>query len=93
MLLIPCPWCGPRNDAEFTPGGEAHIARPMDTLHNSDQQWGGHLYYRKNIKGMQLERWFHAYGCRRWFNVARDSVTHEIAAAYKMGEQPPDGSL
>jgi len=28
MLLIPCPWCGSRNDAEFRGGGEAHIRRP-----------------------------------------------------------------
>jgi hypothetical protein len=24
MLLIPCPWCGPRDASEFTCGGEAH---------------------------------------------------------------------
>ena len=88
MLLIPCPWCGPRNDSEFTPGGEAHIARPPAAA--SDQQWGDYLYYRKNIKGPQLERWFHAYGCRRWLNVARDSVTHDITAVYKMDEPVPD---
>ena len=87
MLLIPCPYCGPRNDAEFSPGGEAHIARPSLTV--DDQAWGEYLYYRKNIKGAQLERWFHAYGCRRWFNVARDSVTHEITAAYPMGAASP----
>jgi heterotetrameric sarcosine oxidase delta subunit len=60
------------------PGGEAHIVRPPEPQAASDQQWGEYLYFRKNVKGMQLERWFHAYGCRRWFNVARDSVTHEI---------------
>ena len=90
MLLIPCPYCGPRDDAEFTPGGEAHITRPANPQAASDQQWGEYLYYRNNVKGMQLERWFHAYGCRRWFNVARDSVSHTIAAAYPMGEPPPE---
>ena len=30
MLLIPCPWCGPRAEVEFTCGGEAHIERPVD---------------------------------------------------------------
>jgi sarcosine oxidase subunit delta len=91
MLLIPCPYCGPRNDSEFTPGGEAHIARPADPQHASDGQWGEYLYFRKNVKGLQLERWFHAQGCRRWFNVARDSVTHEIKSVYRMGEPPPAG--
>jgi len=28
MLLIPCPWCGPRNEMEFSYGHEGHIARP-----------------------------------------------------------------
>ena len=88
MLLIPCPWCGPRNDAEFMPGGEAHIARAADPQQTSDRQWGEYLYFRKNIKGPQAERWFHAYGCRRWFNVERDSVTHEIRAAYPIGATP-----
>ena len=93
MLLIPCPYCGPRNDAEFTPGGAAHIARPAAAQAVTDQQWGEYLYFRKNIKGPQLERWFHAHGCRRWFNVARDSVTHEIVSVYKMGDPPPaDGA-
>ena len=91
MLLIPCPWCGPRNDAEFAPGGEAHIARP-DPHRASDREWGEYLYFRQNRKRPQLERWFHAHGCRRWFNVARDSVTHEITAAYEMGDLPPADS-
>ena len=28
MLLIDCPWCGPRAEHEFRCGGESHIARP-----------------------------------------------------------------
>ena len=31
----------------------------------------------------------HAAGCRRWFNVLRDTVSHEIAATYRIGEKPP----
>jgi sarcosine oxidase subunit delta len=83
MLLIPCPWCGPRNDAEFVAGGEAHVQRPPTSV--GDAEWGAYLYVRRNARGMQSERWFHAYGCRRWFNVARDTVTHEITRAYPMG--------
>ena len=41
MLLIACPWCGPRAESEFTCGGEADIARPLDTeklrAHGVDQ--------------------------------------------------------
>ena len=28
MLLIPCPWCGPRSQIEFTYGGDATVKRP-----------------------------------------------------------------
>jgi heterotetrameric sarcosine oxidase delta subunit len=24
------------------------------------------------------ERWVHTAGCRRWFNLVRDTVTHHI---------------
>ena len=28
MLLIPCLYCGPRNQIEFTYGGDATVTRP-----------------------------------------------------------------
>jgi sarcosine oxidase, subunit delta len=90
MLVITCPWCGARHEHEFSPGGEAHIARP-DPQHATDQVWGEYLFFRTNPKGLHYERWFHTFGCRRWFNVARDTVTHEIKAVYRMGEKPPEG--
>jgi heterotetrameric sarcosine oxidase delta subunit len=54
----------------------------------SDAEWADYLFMRKNPKGLHYERWNHARGCRRWFNVARDTVTHRISKIYKMGEQP-----
>ena len=30
MILINCPYCGERDQSEFTNGGEAHVARPKD---------------------------------------------------------------
>ena len=89
MLLISCPWCGPRDESEFTCGGEAHIARPTDPDRLSDDEWADYLFMRKNPKGVHLERWVHRLGCRRWFNMARSTVTHDILAVYKMGEPPP----
>ena len=44
---------------------------------------------RKNPRGEHLEQWVHAHGCRRWFNVRRDTVTYRITAVYKVGESPP----
>jgi len=90
MHLIPCPWCGPREDTEFACAGEAHIARPAKPETTSDAQWADYLYMRANPKGLHRERWLHRFGCRRWFNVARDTVSHEIVAVYKMDEPPPE---
>jgi heterotetrameric sarcosine oxidase delta subunit len=89
MLLIPCPWCGRRDEAEFRYGGEAHIARPADPGALDDAAWADYLYLRDNPKGLIAERWVHSAGCRRWFNLLRDTVSHRILAVYKIGETPP----
>lgn len=89
MLLITCPHCGPRDESEFACGGEAHIVRPEKPAELTDAQWADYLFMRRNLKGVHYERWLHSHGCRRWFNAVRDTVTHEIFATYRMGEQPP----
>ncbi len=89
MFLINCPYCGERDQAEFSCGGEAHIVRPKNPPELSDDQWAEYLFLRKNHKGIHYERWNHEYGCRRWFNLARNTATDEILAVYKMGEAPP----
>ena len=89
MLLIPCPWCGPRDEIEFRYGGEAHITRPEDPDAVDDAAWADYLYMRDNPKGVLAERWVHHAGCRRWFNLLRDTVSHRILAAYRIGEPPP----
>ncbi len=86
-----CPWCGERDEHEFSYGGEAHIVRPKNPEKLSDEQWADYLFMRNNPKGAFLERWAHTHGCRRWFNVQRDTFTHEITAVYKMDEKPPGG--
>jgi heterotetrameric sarcosine oxidase delta subunit len=80
MLLISCPWCGPRDETEFHYGGEAHRAYPADPRSLTDAQWADYVFARPNPKGRFAERWSHSAGCRRWFNVVRDTVTHEISA-------------
>ena len=60
----------------------------------SDEAWADYLYYRENPKGEHRERWLHNAGCRQWFNIARDTITHHILAVYEMGvamngEGPP----
>ncbi len=78
MLLIPCPWCGPRNEVEFHYGGQADVSYPADPQATSDVDWAQFLFYRANPKGLFTERWFHAAGCRRWLTVRRDTSTNEI---------------
>jgi sarcosine oxidase subunit delta len=78
MLLIECPWCGPRAEAEFTCGGEAEIARPLETEKLTDKEWGDYLFMRHNARGVHKEQWLHAQGCRRWFMATRDTVTYQI---------------
>jgi len=90
MLLIECPWCGERHETEFHYGGEAHIVRPENPEELTDQQWAEFLFMKSNTKGVFKERWNHSNGCRRWFNAIRHTVSHEILAVYKMGEQPPE---
>ncbi len=89
MFLIQCPWCGLRDQSEFTYGGEAHIARPTDSEELTDHDWSRFVFLRTNPKGVFAERWNHTAGCRRWFNVLRNTATDEILAVYPMGESPP----
>ena len=77
-MLIPCPWCGDREDIEFTYGGSAQVAYPADPTSVDDATWARFLFYRPNPKGTMAERWVHTAGCRRWFSLVRDTVTHEI---------------
>lgn len=78
MLRIPCPFCGVRDQTEFHCGGEAGIVRPAEPAVAGDEAWADYLFYRDNVKGLHVERWVHRYGCRQWFLVERDTVTHEI---------------
>jgi sarcosine oxidase, subunit delta len=87
MLRIACPYCGVRDEPEFVYGGPAHVARPASDV--DDATWTDYLFARENPAGMHCERWLHAYGCGRWFNVARNTLTHDIVAIYAMGEPRP----
>ena len=78
MILVPCPWCGDRNETEFSYGGQAGVPYPDDPSALSDEEWARYLFFRANPRGPHRERWVHTHGCRRWFELERDTVTHEI---------------
>ncbi len=88
MLLIRCPWCGEREETEFRYGGQAHIATPRSDV--DDASWARFLFHRDNPAGPFAERWVHIHGCRRWFHIVRDTLTHDITRSYLPSESPED---
>ena len=90
MLLFSCPNCGARNETEFHYGGQAHVAYPENPAELSDREWAENLFYRENTKGLFAERWVHSAGCRKWFNMVRDTVSYEVKAVYRIGELRPE---
>lgn len=87
MMRIPCPMCGARDEHEFAFGGEAHVSRPE--LGCTDEEWEAYLFSRSNIKGTSYERWQHRRGCRIWFHLVRDTVSHRIIEVYPIDEVRP----
>ncbi len=53
----------------------------------SDEKWNEFVYLRKSPRGKHIELWHHIAGCRQWFKVQRDTVTHEIFKTAKMNEE------
>ncbi len=89
MLSIYCPHCAEyRDEEEFHYKGQAHIARPIDPDSCTDEEWGNYLYFRANPRGIHHEVWVHALGCRKFFNVTRDTRSYQIFESYCIGESP-----
>jgi sarcosine oxidase subunit delta len=89
MLIINCPYCGPRPELEFSYAGQAHLVRPADPAAVGDDEWTAYLYLRANTRGVHAERWRHARGCARFFNALRDTTTDRFVATYRSGDAPP----
>jgi sarcosine oxidase, subunit delta len=78
MLLINCPYCGPRNESEFNYGGPARAPRVTNAHDLSDTEWNEWLMVPDNTMGPVKEYWRHHRGCGLWMTVTRNIVTHEI---------------
>ncbi len=76
MLLISCPFCGPRSEDEFAFGGDATLDTQKED--SSTELFADKLFLRANPKGWHKELWTHRYGCRRWLIIERHTVTHQI---------------
>ena len=79
-MRIPCPHCGERDAAEFTYLGAAGLERP-DGLEAGVAAMTEYVYLRDNPAGPLSEHWYHAFGCRAWLTVTRDTRTHAITGA------------
>ncbi len=79
-MRIRCPYCGERESAEFAYLGDAGITRPDATGPHAAAEFFTAVYLRNNPAGTHQELWYHAYGCRAWLRVTRDTCTHEINA-------------
>ena len=91
MLLLTCPYCGPRAEVEFRYAGEAHIVRPAPAA--SEELWSAYLYFRNNARGEHAERWCHIQGCGQFFNAVRNTATDHIIQIYrKDAERPAAGA-
>ncbi len=77
-MRIPCPYCGPRGNDEFSYLGDAKVRRPDPALPDAEQTFHDYVYLRENPSGVHRELWYHRGGCRAWLVVTRNTRTHEI---------------
>ncbi len=76
-MPITCPFCGPRDQREFTIKGSA-IALERPDSEEWSEAWNDYLHLRENPAGRTRELWQHTGGCSAWLVVERDTTTHEI---------------
>ena len=74
-IYIRCPTCGNRSLEEFLYG---EVAVVPASITDPDQRDLDRAFMHDNAEGPVVERWFHAYGCRRWTTVERDTRSDEI---------------
>lgn len=77
-MRIRCPYCGERDNGEFSYFGDATLTRP-DGMETDASTMHDYVYLRDNPAGEHRELWYHAAGCRTWLVVTRDTRTHKIS--------------
>lgn len=77
-LKIPCPHCGARPVEEFIYG---EVPKVPDTISGVEARDLDRGFMLTNTEGVQTERWFHVYGCRRWLTLSRDTRSDEVLAS------------
>jgi sarcosine oxidase delta subunit len=72
-FVLQCPSCGPREVSEFRYGGQI-LPGPAGTIAPGTKA----TRPSNNLPEPQWERWFHRFGCERWFAAQRNVLTNEI---------------
>ncbi len=80
-MRIPCPYCGFRDLSEFVTIGESTGPRPDPAAPNAAEKSSTTPTCGPNPAGPSEEYWYHAFGCRSWLKVVRDTRTHAIESA------------
>lgn len=87
MQRFPCPFCGLRDEREFSYAGDFGKARPDTGGAVSDADWAAYLFQQKNIKGAAQEIWVHV-PCQEYFVMTRDTVTMEVLSSSALRGDP-----
>jgi heterotetrameric sarcosine oxidase delta subunit len=87
-MLITCPYCGPRDVAEFTYQGDGNRTRP-DPASTDIATWNAYIFDRVNIAGEHNEIWQHSGGCRSHLAVVRNTLTHLITSVRMVRKTAP----
>ncbi|MCH9675483.1 MAG: sarcosine oxidase subunit delta [Gammaproteobacteria bacterium] len=86
-MLICCPFCGVRENNEFSVLGDAQLTeRPDPSGANAAHAFHEYVHLRANPAGAHRELWYHEAGCRAWLVVTRDTLTHEVHSVHLANE-------
>jgi len=75
MQQFNCPFCGNRDQSEFTYVREVAAVPALDA---ATHEWQQFIYQRDNPCGAHAEWWHHNHGCRQMLEIVRDTLTHEV---------------
>jgi heterotetrameric sarcosine oxidase delta subunit len=75
-IRIQCPHCGWRPIEEYLYGEAPSVP---DSITEQDARNLDAAFMQENPEGATVERWFHAYGCRRWLTLRRDTRNDAIS--------------
>ena len=89
MFIINCPYCGERDQTEFSCGGEAHIERPKQPTELSDDQWAEYLFMRKILKVFNLKDGIMLMDAESGSIWLETLLTTKFMLCTRWGKKPP----